>query len=200
MGDRLPADRDRPRLAGRPAAAVRLRLGPLADRIYQRRDLWRRCSRGSSSSRPSFCACRASPRSSARSALLAGPLVGALLFPLGMTVVGSADGTPPFFGRLRAAYRDPRAPVARPRGRPRPLLAYEADLAAFDGVARFLAMFAVGALSYGGRRPRFDAASVALGGRTQAAELAALRARARARRNRRAARSDGISTPPSSRW
>ena len=39
-------------------------------------------------------------------ALVVGPLLGAALFPLAMTVVGSADGTPPFFGRLRAAYRD----------------------------------------------------------------------------------------------
>ena len=46
-----------------------------------------------------------------RYAFVAGPLLGALLFPLAMTVVGSADGTPPFFGRLRAAYRDLRAPV-----------------------------------------------------------------------------------------
>ena len=46
-----------------------------------------------------------------RGALLVGPLLGALLFPLGQTIVGSADGTPPFFGRLRAAYRDPRGRV-----------------------------------------------------------------------------------------
>ncbi|HEV7479749.1 MAG TPA: hypothetical protein VGO05_05625, partial [Roseiarcus sp.] len=43
--------------------------------------------------------------------LLIGPLLGALLFPLGQTIVGSADGTAPFFGRLSAAYRDPRGPV-----------------------------------------------------------------------------------------
>ena len=59
-------------------------------------------------------------------------------------------------------------------------LAYEADLAAFGGGARFLAMFAVGALCYGGVDLGFDAASVALGERTQAAELAALCARASA--------------------
>ncbi len=100
-----------------------------------------------------------------RFSLFAGPLLGALLFPLGMTVVGSADGTPPFFGRLRAAYRDPRAPV---RGLVVGLglaFAYEADLAAFDGGARFLAMFVVGALAYGGVDIAFDAASVALGER-----------------------------------
>ncbi len=97
--------------------------------------------------------------------LVAGPLFGALLFPLAMTVVGSADGTPPFFGRLKAAYRNPRAPA---RGLVAGLglaLAYEADLASFGGGARFLAMFAVGALSYGGVDLAFDAASVARGER-----------------------------------
>ena len=44
-------------------------------------------------------------------ALLVGALGGALIFPLAQTIVGSADGTPPFFGRLRAAYRDPRGPA-----------------------------------------------------------------------------------------
>ena len=42
-------------------------------------------------------------------ALAAAPLAGALIFPLIQTLVGSADGTPPFFGRLRKNYRDPRA-------------------------------------------------------------------------------------------
>ncbi len=102
-----------------------------------------------------------------RYALLAGPLFGALLFPLAMTVVGSADGTPPFFGRLKAAYRDPRAPVRGVVAGLGLALAYEADLAAFGGGARFLAMFAVGALSYGGVDLGFDAASVALGERTK---------------------------------
>jgi cyclic beta-1,2-glucan synthetase len=100
-----------------------------------------------------------------RYAPVTGPLFGALLFPLGMTVVGSADGTPPFFGRLKAAYRDPRAPV---RGLVAGLgmaLAYGANLASFGDGARFLAMFAVGALCYGGVDLGFDAASVALGER-----------------------------------
>ena len=46
-------------------------------------------------------------------ALGAGPVLGAALFPLAMTVVGSADGTPPFFGRLRA--RLPQSARARAR-------------------------------------------------------------------------------------
>ena len=93
-------------------------------------------------------------------ALMIGPLVGALLFPLGQTIVGSADGTPPFFGRLRAAYRDLRGPA---RGLVAGLglaLAYRANLAAYDGGARFLAMAAIGAVCYGGVDLAFDAWSV----------------------------------------
>ena len=98
-------------------------------------------------------------------ALLIGPLLGALLFPLGQTIVGSADGTAPFFGRLSAAYRDPRGPA---RGLVAGLglaLAYRANLAAYDGGARFLAMAAIGALCYGGVDFAFDAGSVIRGER-----------------------------------
>ena len=133
--------------------------------LHQGRDLRRAVHGVHPHRRARPARCRASRALLSRFALVAGPLLGALLFPLGMTVVGSADGTPPFFGRLRAAYRDPRAPV---RGLVVGLglaLAYEADLAAFGGGARFLAMFAVGALSYGGVDLAFDAASVALGER-----------------------------------
>ncbi len=100
------------------------------------------------------------------SALVAGPVLGAVLFPLAMTVVGSADGTPPFFGRLRAAYRDRRATA---RGIVVGLglaLAYEANLAAYGGGTRFLVMAAVGALCYAGVDVAFDAATVASGERT----------------------------------
>src|ERR1700729_78130 len=100
-----------------------------------------------------------------RLALLIGPLLGALLFPLGQTIVGSADGAPPFFGRLSAAYRDPRGPA---RGLVVGLglaLAYRANLAAYDGGARFLIMAAIGALCYGGVDFAFDAWSVIPGAR-----------------------------------
>ncbi len=50
---------------------------------------------------------------------LAGAVVGAALFPLAQTIVGSADGTPPFFGRLRAAYARDRGYVRGARGRRR---------------------------------------------------------------------------------
>ena len=100
-----------------------------------------------------------------RYALLVGAFGGALAFPLAKTIMGSADGTAPFFGRLKAAYRDPRGPA---RGIVAGLglaLAYGAGLAAYDGGARFLAMAAVGALAYGGVDFGFDAWSVAKGER-----------------------------------
>src|SRR5208282_4320251 len=81
------------------------------------------------------------------------------------TIIGSADGTAPFFGRLKAAYRDPRGPA---RGIVAGLglaLAYRAGLAAYDGGERFLAMAALGALCYGGVDFGFDAWSVVRGER-----------------------------------
>src|SRR3984885_14544926 len=98
-------------------------------------------------------------------ALLVGAGGGALIFPLGQTIVGRADGHPPFFGRLKRAYRDPRGPA---RGAVVGLglaLAYRANLAAYDGGARFLAMAAIGALCYGGGDLFFDAWSVISGER-----------------------------------
>jgi cyclic beta-1,2-glucan synthetase len=100
-----------------------------------------------------------------RAALLIGPVGGALAFPLAQTVIGSADGTAPFFGRLRRAYRDPRGPA---RGAVAGLglaLAYRAGLAGYGGGTRFLAMAAVGALCYGGVDFIFDASSVMKGER-----------------------------------
>ena len=99
--------------------------------------------------------------------LVIGPLGGALLFPLGATILGSADGTAPFFGRLGRAYRDPRGFA---RGAVVGLglaLAYLVDLSAHDGGARFLAMAAIGALAYGGVDLAFDGWSVLTGGRTK---------------------------------
>ena len=99
--------------------------------------------------------------------LVIGPLGGALLFPLGATILGSADGTAPFFGRLGRAYRNPRGFA---RGAVVGLglaLAYLTDLSADDGGTRFLAMAAIGALAYGGVDLAFDGWSVLSGGRTK---------------------------------
>ena len=101
------------------------------------------------------------------SAFVFAPLLGALLFPLGATVLGSADGTPPFFGRLKAAYRDARAPV---RGAVTGIglaLAYYANLSEFSGGPRFLWMFALGAVCYGGVDLLFDSWRVVAGDRNK---------------------------------
>ena len=100
-----------------------------------------------------------------RYALAVGALGGALLFPLAKTIVASADGTPPFFGRLEAAYLDARAPARGIVAEVGLALAYGADLSADNGGARFLAMFAVGALCYAGVNFGFDAWSVVTGNR-----------------------------------
>ncbi|HEX9170988.1 MAG TPA: glycosyl transferase family 36, partial [Roseiarcus sp.] len=100
-----------------------------------------------------------------RLALLVGPMGGALAFPLAQTIVGSADGTPPFFGRLKRAYRDPRGPARGVVAGLGLALAYRAGLAAYDGGPRFLAMAGVGALCYGGVDLAFDAWSVIAGER-----------------------------------
>ena len=81
---------------------------------------------------------------------LVAPIGGALAFPFAQTLIGSADGTPPFFGRLRAAYRDPNAYI---RGIVIGLgcaLVYSVDLESTDGAARFVFAFVVGALAYAG--------------------------------------------------
>lgn len=98
--------------------------------------------------------------------VLAGAIAGAALFPLAQTIVGSADGTPPFFGRLRAAY-------ARDRGYVRGVvvgvgvaLALASNLRNQDGLSRFLAMFLVGATAYAGVDLLADALRIVRGRRS----------------------------------
>src|SRR5271168_457109 len=100
-----------------------------------------------------------------RAALLIGPIGGAFAFPLAQTIMGSADGTAPFFGRLKRAYGDPRGPARGVVAGLGLALAYLAGLATYDGGARFLAMAAVGGLCYGGVDLAFDAWSVIKGER-----------------------------------
>jgi len=92
------------------------------------------------------------------------PLLG-LAYPLIQTIVGSADGTPPFFGRLAKNYRDPRAYARGIVAGVGAAWALTSGLSNADGGARFLAMFAVGALAYGGVDLLFDAARIARGER-----------------------------------
>jgi cyclic beta-1,2-glucan synthetase len=81
---------------------------------------------------------------------LVGPIGGALGFPFAQTLIGSADGTPPFLGRLRAAYREP---LNYARGLVVGLgcaFFYSHDMAAASGGARFVVAFVVGAFAYAG--------------------------------------------------
>jgi cyclic beta-1,2-glucan synthetase len=90
------------------------------------------------------------------------PLAGALAWPLAQTIVGSADGTPPFFGRLAAGYRNARGYA---RGVVIGLgvgAALVFDLPQGSGGARFVALFVVGALAYAGVDIAFDAARIAM--------------------------------------
>jgi cyclic beta-1,2-glucan synthetase len=97
-------------------------------------------------------------------AVLLSPFLGALAFPLAATIVGSADGTAPFFGRLAAAYRTPRAYA---RGAVAGLGAAFAlsNLRDADGLTRFVALFVVGALAYAGVDLSFDIARIVRGER-----------------------------------
>ncbi|MGI3903169.1 MAG: GH36-type glycosyl hydrolase domain-containing protein [Janthinobacterium lividum] len=90
-----------------------------------------------------------------------GLIGGALLFPLALTVISSADGTPPFFGRLAAAYRSPRLFL---RGGLIGL-AFYSHLPEQTGISRFVAGVILGALAYAGVDLACDAVDLARGRR-----------------------------------
>ena len=91
---------------------------------------------------------------------------GALLFPLALTVISSADGTPPFAGRLLANYRDPRLFLRGGLVGLGIALAVATGLPDETGISRFVAGLALGALAYAGVDLACDAAAVARGRRT----------------------------------
>ena len=97
--------------------------------------------------------------------VLPGLIVGAALFPLALTVISSADGTPPFFGRLAANYRKPRLLA---RGAVVGLgiaLCFALDVPHETGITRFVAGLALGALAYAGVDLAADAVGLARGQR-----------------------------------
>ena len=96
---------------------------------------------------------------------LAAPIAGALAFPFAKTLLGSADGTPPFFGRLVEAYRDPRAMARGAVVGFGFVWVYALDVAHMSPGLRFLWMFAVGAFAYAGVDILFDAARIVAGER-----------------------------------
>ena len=99
--------------------------------------------------------------------LATGLIAGAALWPLGQTIVGSADGTPPFFGRLAGAYRDVKTYVRGAIIGFGVAGALSTDLAASDGGTRFLIAFALGAVAFAGVELLFDALRIARGERTK---------------------------------
>lgn len=78
------------------------------------------------------------------------PFAGALVFPFLATLVASADETPPFFGRLAAAYRSPTLHLRGAICGFGVFLALVLDLPKRDGLTRFAVAFAIGGLAYGG--------------------------------------------------
>ena len=88
---------------------------------------------------------------------LGAALLGALLFPLARAIVESTDSTPPFFGRLEAAYASnsnfARGVVAGVGA----WLALYLDLPGWSGFDRFLFGAAVGALAFAGVDAALDA-------------------------------------------
>ena len=88
---------------------------------------------------------------------LGAAILGALLFPLARAIVESTDSTPPFFGRLEAAYARnsnfARGVVAGVGA----WLALYLDLPGWSGFDRFLFGAAVGALAFAGVDAALDA-------------------------------------------
>jgi cyclic beta-1,2-glucan synthetase len=95
------------------------------------------------------------------------PAGGAFAFPFLQTLIGSADGTPPFFGRLKAAYRDKNAYLRGGVAGAGCGCAYLFDLAAADGATRFLFAFVFGALAYAGVDAIADYRRIEKGERTR---------------------------------
>jgi cyclic beta-1,2-glucan synthetase len=88
-------------------------------------------------------------------------LFGALLFPLARVILESSDETAPFVRRLAASYRDPRAYVRGGIAGAGLALFAAAGLAAEGPWQRFAAMFALGALAFGGVDLLADLAAIA---------------------------------------
>ena len=98
-------------------------------------------------------------------AFFVAPIGGALAFPLAQTLIGSADGSAPFFGRLIAAYSSPRSWA-------RGIVigfgcwaAYVGDLVHASPSMRFALAFLVGALAYAGVDAVFDFRRIVAGER-----------------------------------
>ena len=198
VGDRLSDDRRPARLARRSPAALGRRLGPLADRRRQGRDLRRAVHRLHPDRRP----CAHHPgRGLVSERLRARRRAGA-----GRRPVSARHDRRRQRRRHSALLRSASGGLPEPAGAWRGIvaglglsLAYVVNLAAYDGGTRFLAAAAIGALSFAGVDLAFDAFKVAAAsGRSCRAGVSMPSARPWARWSR--ARSAGISTRPRSRW
>ncbi len=94
--------------------------------------------------------------------LLAGSVLGALLFPLVRTLVESFDGSQAFFVRLARAYRDPMNAWRGLCTGAALALAIGEGLPGWSEGTRFLAGFGIGALGYGGADLLRDLGAVSL--------------------------------------
>ncbi len=90
---------------------------------------------------------------------------GALAFPFLVTLVGSADETPPFFGRLAKGYRAPRLYLRGAVCGFGIFLALLCDLPHRDGLSRFALSAAIGGVAYGGMSFLGDGLSIIRGRR-----------------------------------
>ncbi len=87
------------------------RSGSIGGPASSRARFTARCSWASFSSPPGPARAPAPGRSSTAPRSSSARLAARSPFRSRKTIIGSADGTPPFFGRLMAAYRDPRGPA-----------------------------------------------------------------------------------------
>ncbi|WP_448510484.1 GH36-type glycosyl hydrolase domain-containing protein [Immundisolibacter sp.] len=95
--------------------------------------------------------------------LLAGALVGAVLFALARTVIETFDGSPPLAGRLAAAYRDPANLARGALAGLAVALWFTLGLGAGSEGLRFAAGALGGAVVYAGASLLLDTAAIARG-------------------------------------
>ncbi|MGJ0393399.1 MAG: GH36-type glycosyl hydrolase domain-containing protein [Methylocystis sp.] len=91
---------------------------------------------------------------------LGGALIGAGAYPFTRTIVESTDSTPPFFGRLKEAYRHPANYARGAVAGAAVAIALIVDLPAASGSDRFLFGVIAGALAYAGVDFAFDLAEL----------------------------------------
>ena len=165
MGRRLFRHRPRARLVQRAAAVAR-----------QRASQFQRAARPAARSTAAYSCCSFSPfrrrcasaawsPSCSRMRASSRRSPARVAFPLAQTLIGSADGTAPFIGRLRAAYGDLRAWARGIVIGVGCWWAFVGDLVHADPLSRFCWAFVIGAFAYAGVDALFDLARIVDGKR-----------------------------------